>query len=230
MIGIVIPAHNEQELIEDCVAHARACMHSQGLFAEPVEVVVVADACTDDTSILATRAGALCLPVQARNVGVARSAGAELMLARGARWLAFTDADTLVSPDWLADQLALDADAVCGTVEVSDWSPHEEHAQLLSRHFAETYCDADDHRHIHGANLGISAEAYRRAGGFRPFASSEDVELVASLERIGAKISWSARPRVCTSARRVARAPGGFADALIQAVAQRLQGLTSAAA
>lgn len=230
MIGIVIPAHNEEELIEDCVVRARACTHSQGLLAEPVEVVVVADACTDDTALLAARAGALVLPIHARNVGAARAAGAELMLARGARWLAFTDADTLVSRDWLADQLALDADAVCGTVEVSDWTPQAEHAELLSFHFAETYRDADDHRHIHGANLGISSEAYRRAGGFRPLACSEDVDLVASLERIGAKISWSARPRVYTSARRVARAPGGFADALIQAVAHRLQGLTSAAA
>ncbi|MDP9902372.1 glycosyltransferase [Variovorax ginsengisoli] len=230
MIGIVIPAHNEEELIENCVAHARACVHRQGLSGEPVEVVVVVDACTDATAVLAAKAGALTLLVDARNVGVARAAGAEFMLARGARWLAFTDADTLVSPDWLTDQLALDADAVCGTVEVSDWSPHAEHAQLLSRHFAETYRDADDHRHVHGANLGISAVAYLRAGGFQPLACSEDVDLIASLERIGANIRWSARPRVCTSARRVARASGGFADALLHAIAQRLHGLASTAA
>lgn len=41
---------------------------------------------------------------------------------------------------------------------------------------------------------------------------------------------WSARPRVRTSARRVTRALGDFVDALIQAVAQRLQGLVPAAA
>ena len=196
MIGIVIPAHNEEEWIEDCLAHVRACMHSQRLLSEPVEVVVVADACTDATAVLAAKAGALVLPLNARNVGAARAAGAELMLTRGARWLSFTDADTLVSPDWVAEQLTLDADAVCGTVEVRDWSPHAEHAELLSCHFAETYHDVDDHRHIHGANLGISAEAYRRAGGFRPLACSEDVDLVAALQRVGAKISWSARPRV----------------------------------
>lgn len=229
MIGIVIPAHNEEECIEDCLAHVRACMHSQRLLAEQVQVVVVVDACTDATAILAAKAGALTLPVQARNVGVARAAGAEHMLARGARWLAFTDADTLVSPDWLADQIELDADAVCGTVEVSDWTPHAEHAQLLSRHFAETYHDVEDHRHVHGANLGVCAAAYQRAGGFKPLACSEDVDLIAALERTGATICWSARPRVRTSARKVARAPGGFADALLQAVAQRLHGLASPA-
>jgi glycosyltransferase involved in cell wall biosynthesis len=230
MIGIVIPAHNEEEWIDDCLNHVRACMDSTRLMGEPVEVVVVTDACTDATGILAARAGAMTLPVQARNVGVARAAGAELMLARGARWLAFTDADTLVSPDWLVEQLALQADAVCGTVEVGDWTPHAEHAQLLAQHFAETYHDADDHRHVHGANLGVSAAAYRLAGGFRHLACSEDVDLIASLERVGARVCWSARPRVCTSSRLVARAPGGFADALIQAVAQRLQAMTPAVA
>jgi glycosyltransferase involved in cell wall biosynthesis len=206
-------------------------MHGQhASYGEPVEVVVVTDACTDATGILAARAGAMTLPVQARNVGVARAAGAELMLARGARWLAFTDADTLVSPDWLVEQLALQADDVCGTVQVGDWTPHAEHAQLLSQHFAETYHDKDDHRHVHGANLGVSAAAYRMAGGFKPLACSEDVDLIASLERVGAKVCWSARPRVCTSSRLVARAPGGFAQALIQAVAQRLHAMTPAVA
>jgi hypothetical protein len=47
--------------------------------------------------------------VNARNVGLARAIGAEALLKRGARWLAFIDADTLVSPSWLADQLSLDA-------------------------------------------------------------------------------------------------------------------------
>ena len=51
---------------------------------------------------------------------------------------------------------------------------------------------------------------------------SEDVELVSALEACGARIAWSCRPRVTTSARRLARAPGGFADALLKAVAQRL--------
>jgi hypothetical protein len=50
--------------------------------------------------------------------------GADLLLAAGARWLAFTDADSRVSPGWLAAQLVLDADAVCGSIAVDDWSDH----------------------------------------------------------------------------------------------------------
>ena len=222
MLGIIIPAHNEQDAIEGCLvaAHAAACCPRLG--GEAVEVLVVLDACTDHTSAIARRLGANTLPVQVRNVGAARSAGAEALLARGARWLAFTDADTEVSPDWLADQLSLQADVVCGTVGVDDWSPHAENAGLLQAHFLLTYHDRDGHRHVHGANLGVAAEAYRRVGGFDHLACSEDVALVKALEASGANIAWSALPRVNTSARRHARCIGGFADALKGAVAQRL--------
>ncbi len=227
MLGIVIPAHNEQAVILDClVAAKKAALHPR-LHGEAVEILVVLDHCTDLTAVHVTESEVYSLEIQARNVGVARALGAQALLARGARWLAFTDADTQVAPDWLAEQLALEADAVCGTVEVADWSAHGTHAELLRWHFAQTYTDADDHRHIHGANLGVSAAAYRAAGGFQHLACSEDVALIEALQTSGARIAWSARPRVITSARRVARAQGGFADALMNALAERLSDLTA---
>lgn len=225
MLGIVIPAHNEQAVILDCLAAAKAAAQHPKLQGEAVEILVVLDHCSDLTSIHVAQSEVSSLEIQARNVGIARALGAQEMLARGARWLAFTDADTRVAPDWLVEQLALEADAVCGTVAVVDWSDHGTHAELLQWHFAQTYTDADDHQHIHGANLGVSANAYRAAGGFQHLACSEDVALVEALRRNGARIAWSARPRVTTSARRVARARGGFADALLNAVAQRLNSL-----
>ena len=139
-------------------------------------------------------------------------AGARMALAMGARWLAFTDADTTVAPAWLHEQVSLDSDAVCGTVSVTDWGVHGE---PMRRHFNATYTDADGHQHIHGANLGVSAQAYHRAGGFAPLASSEDVAFVRALQAVGARIAWSAAPRVVTSARHVFRAPGGFGATLL---------------
>lgn len=50
------------------------------------------------------------------NVGHARAAGAQELLNQGVRWIACTDADSTVAEDWLVEQLALEADAVCGTV------------------------------------------------------------------------------------------------------------------
>lgn len=222
MLGIVIPAHNEERVIRDSVRAAIEAARHPDLKGEPVDVLVVLDSCTDATAVLAAQAGARTVSVKVRNVGVARAVGAEALLAHGARWLAFTDADTVVSASWLVDQLAQEADAVCGSVGVEDWSPHGVHADLLHAHFLETYSDRDGHRHIHGANLGVSSEAYRRAGGFKHLACSEDVAFVAALEATGARIAWSAAPRVVTSARREARAVGGFADALLSAVAARL--------
>ncbi|HUD32119.1 MAG TPA: glycosyltransferase family 2 protein, partial [Variovorax sp.] len=75
---------------------------------------------------------------------------------------------------------------------------------------------------IHGANLGVSAEAYERVGGFRPLACSEDVALVEALQASGARIAWSAAPRVTTSARADARARGGFGDTLLAVIAAGL--------
>jgi len=222
MIGIVIPAHNEQHTIADCLAAALEAARNPRLLGEPVLLVVVLDSCCDDTRYIVEAHGVEVLHVDARNVGVARATGAEWLLAQGARWLAFTDADTCVSGDWLAEQLDLDADVVCGTVAVDDWTPHGENAGLIRLHFSETYFDRDGHRHIHGANLGVSADAYLRAGGFPRLACSEDVAFVGALQACGASIAWSARPRVTTSARCQARAVGGFADALLDAVAQRL--------
>jgi len=216
VIGVAIPAHNEALVLALCLQSvlraARALPD-----AEEVRVVVVLDGCTDGTRDVAEGFGVHVLVTGARNVGIARAAGADYLLAHGVRWLAFTDADTEVECDWLQRQLALGCDAVCGTVAVRDWSCHGASALALAAHFAATYTDADGHRHIHGANLGVCAQAYRRVGGFPPLPCHEDVALVRALEDSGARIAWSARPRVFTSARRHARVQGGFGDALLAA-------------
>ncbi|AMM17986.1 MAG: glycosyltransferase [Pseudomonadota bacterium] len=212
MIGIIIPAHNEAAQIGACVTAAkRAASHHQ-LLGEEVRVIVVADHCSDDTAAIAESLGADVLAVNARNVGIARGEGARRALSLGARWLAFTDADSVVADDWLVRQLDLCADAVCGVIAIHDWSPH---LSAVREHFARTYTDADDHRHIHGANMGVSAAAYLRVGGFAPLEHSEDVALVEALIADGASIAWSAAPRVVTSARTDFRARKGFGATLV---------------
>lgn len=215
MIGVVVPAHNEEACLGACLAAIVQAAAHPSLQAEPVRIVVVLDDCTDGSEAVARTHQVEVLQVRARNVGAARAAGARLLVQAGARWLAFTDADTLVSAGWLVAQLALGAQAVCGSVEVHDWSPHGDQGEPLRQRFQARYVDADGHRHIHGANLGVCAEAYRQVGGFEPLACSEDVALVEALQRSGATIAWSAAPRVVTSARTDARARGGFGDTLL---------------
>ncbi|WP_233830357.1 glycosyltransferase [Paraburkholderia sp. ZP32-5] len=213
MIGVIVPAHNEEALIAQCLAALLEAARHHELAGEVVRIVVVLDACNDFTGAIARAYGTQTLTLKARNVGIARAAGAALLLAQGARWLAFTDADSRVAPGWLAAQLALGADAVCGSIAVDDWSAHP---LSVREYFRKTYVDADGHRHVHGANLGVSADAYRRAGGFPPLKCSEDVALVDRLIASGARIAWSAAPRVTTSARTAVRAHGGFGDTLAE--------------
>lgn len=210
-IGVVIPAHDEAALIVAClrsVDRAAAYMKAVGV---DVTIHVVCDACSDGTATHVLARGIQPLMANLRNVGAARAIGATAALAAGAEWLAFTDADTEVSATWLLDQIALRADAVCGTIDVANWGTY---GARMHEHFGLTYRDVDGHRHIHGANFGISAAAYRATGGFKSLASHEDVALVQALIGGCFNIAWSAVPRVTTSARADYRAPGGFGATL----------------
>lgn len=209
MIGVAIPAHDEEASLGACLAALLLAARNPVLGGEAVAVLVVLDACGDGSRavvrhnqpLFAAAGVALdCIEVDERRVGAARAAGARRLLALGARWLAFTDADTRVSSQWLATQLALDADVVCGSVAVYDWSPHAERADALCEHFARNYQDRDGHRRIHGANLGVRAAAYLAAGGF------EAVPCTRTCCWCGrwsapARVSPGARSRACSPAR-----------------------------
>ena len=205
MIGVCIPAHDEAREIAVCLASIRTA--ARQVLEEAVRIVVVADACSDETADIARAAGCDVLTVHARCVGAARALGAEYLLALGARWMCCTDADSRVPPHWITAQLACGSDAVCGTIGVDDWREHPAH---VAEAFHSHYQDRDGHRHVHGANLGISAASYRMAGGFQSLVAHEDVRLVEALLAHQASIAWVRDPHVLTSARRLARAPAGF--------------------
>lgn len=212
MIGILIPVHNEEALLGECLQAAMIAACHPGLLGETVVIVAVLDSCSDRSAEITRAYQVHSLHVQARNVGHVRGVGARHLLNQGARWIACTDADSRVAPDWLVAQLALKADAVCGTVTVDAWS--EDFGPAAQVRYHQAYQARDGHRHIHGANLGFSAAAYIQAGGFEPLACHEDVQLVLQLERSGACIAWSHSPQVITSARLDCRAQGGFGDYL----------------
>ena len=206
MIGVVIPVHNEEPLLGDCLraVHQAAC--DPLLDAEPVEIVVVLDACTDRSAAIAIQHKAQIVSLNARCVGAARALGASLALDYGARWIAFTDADTIVPPNWLSAQLDLYADATCGQVCIDDWSGHPPgvRERYLKGYGAET-------RHVHGANLGIAAAAYRAAGGIPALKLGEDAALISSLMERRGDVRWAGPPHVATSARCESTIEGGFA-------------------
>ncbi|HEY2268236.1 MAG TPA: glycosyltransferase [Streptosporangiaceae bacterium] len=216
--GVVVPAHNEEELLPACLT---ALQEAAGSVRIPVHLLVVADACTDQTATVAAAHGAQVIGIDARNVGAARAAGLAALLRRtagtdpAATWLATTDADTVVPPSWLSRQLGYAAqgwDMVLGTVTVTDWAGHPPHLPAV---FAARYeFGAGPHPHVHGANLGIRASAYLAAGGFKPLRTAEDHALMAAATEAGCQVLQASDITVETSARRQARAPRGFGHLL----------------
>ena len=205
LIAVIVAAHNQEDHILACLASISIAARCPNLKGERVVTFVALDDCTDSTRSVVQRTGVTMISLTARNVGAARALGAQLALAAGARWLAFTDADTEVAPDWLSAQAAQSSDAVCGTVAVSDEGMY---GRKRGMQFAETNNDADGQKHLCGANLGVCARAYERAGGFKFSDSGEDAALVKSLQSTGASIVWSTAPHVWTNSRRHYRAPG----------------------
>src|SRR6476661_6765532 len=209
-IVVVVPAHNERERLPACLASVAAAARQATV---PVTVVVVLDACTDRPEDAIARP-VRALSVSGRNVGAARAAGFAAAAPRSdARtWLATTDADSVVPTTWLADQAvhhrAL-VQGVVGTVSV-DW---QQHSATTRRRYDRLYRVGEGvHGHVHGANLGVRADAYWRVGGFRPLHVGEDVDLVDRLVEAGALLAWDAHNAVLTSDRRDCRARGGFGD------------------
>ena len=73
---------------------------------------------------------------------------------------------------------------------------------------------SDSHVHVHGANLGVRADAYMSVGGFPSIALAEDHALWRALTAGGFRCRSSVALSVSTSGRLVGRARGGFADNL----------------
>jgi glycosyltransferase involved in cell wall biosynthesis len=203
-VAVLVPVHDEEELLPGCLEALRA--------AGACRVFVVLDACTDRSAAIARRYGVEVLHIRARNVGVARHLGAVEALRAGARWLASTDADSRVPPDWLSRQLrhARDgADVVAGTVSVTDWTGWP---PTLPERYAARYAAA--RKHVHGANLALSAGAYQRTGGFPALRVGEDRAIVDRAVQLGLHVRWAADLPVRTSARRTSRVEDGFAGYL----------------
>lgn len=220
---VVVPVHNEELLLDTCLtalSGAAAQLEQTGV---DTELVVVLDSCTDSSEDIAVtwadKIGLTVVRVDRRNVGAARAAGFFSARSSSRRtplsdvWFATTDADSAVSPTWLASQLAhagRGADVVAGTVlpDLESASP------ALALAYDSGYRHRPGHRHVHGANLGLRASAYWSVGGFGALTTAEDVDLVRRLEHAAVPVLYASDSPVRTSSRTEGRAPDGFAGHL----------------
>lgn len=222
-VSVLIPARNEEDLLPRCLESVLAA-RERILGVATCDVVVAVDRSTDATFSIARRMLRGCgvaICTDAGMVGPARAMAARTALQEhgdnAARcWLANTDADCWVPSTWLEDQIVLaeaGAHAVAGTVDVDSF---RDHGAGVYERFRSTYLIYPDgtHPHVHGANLGVRADAYLRAGGWADLCTAEDHDLWQRLAASGARCVSPSHVQVLTSGRRVGRAPFGFADAL----------------
>lgn len=229
-VVVVVPARDEQELIGGCLDSIADAAARLAAAPRPCLciVVVVLDGCTDGTAeVLAARPWAHAVAVDLGVVGAVRRQGVDMGLSLlrssltgsaspvgGERiWLAHTDADSRVPPEWLTRQLTVadtGVDLLLGSVEPD---PGDLTLRVLERWHAEHGLH-EGHRAVHGANLGVRGSAYDRAGGFASLAAHEDVDLASRVRRAGGRCLSTDLTRVRTSGRAESRVVGGFADYL----------------
>ncbi len=222
-ISVLIPARNEESLLPRClfsVQRARRKLPPK----ITSDVIVVDDGSSDKTRQIAEnilREEGAVVSTKEGVVGSARSLAAKIALSRykgpaHLHWLANTDADCCVPETWLLDQLAIaetNVQAIAGIISVDSFS---EHQPEIAERFSSSYLIHADgtHPHVHGANLGVRADAYLRAGGWSSLQTAEDHDLWNRLHITGSLRVSLGSVKVVTSGRRVGRAPHGFAQAL----------------
>lgn len=95
--SVIIPAHNEQAVIH------RALSSIKEQSFKDYEVIVVCDACTDNTKEIAEAYGAKVVEIDAHSSGAARNAGIDKAIGE---WVLFCDADDWYLHEYVFEMLA----------------------------------------------------------------------------------------------------------------------------
>lgn len=184
-ISVVIPARDAAETLPRAL---EAVARQEG--APAYEVIVVDDGSRDETAAIAHDLGARVIsadgggPASARNAGVAEARGG---------LLAFTDADCVPTPGWLAagaEALALGAELVQGRV----WPSQD----VVGGPFDRTLWVGAETGLYETANLFVTRGLFERIGGFeswlrprRGVELGEDVWLGWRARRAGAQTTFA---------------------------------------
>lgn len=199
-VSVIVPARDAAATLPALLAALAAQQD-----APPYELIVADDGSRDATAALAQAAGARVVRTGGRGPGAARNAARAVA---SAAVLAFTDADCVPAPGWLAAGVrAVDAghDLVQGRVVPAGLAGHWDRTVRVAglTHLYET------------ANLFIRAARFDDLGGFErwidPLRSkelAEDVWLGWRARRAGADIAFAADAVVAHAV--FPRGPGGY--------------------
>jgi len=189
-ISILVPAHNEAGVLRECLdAVLRQTL--------PVdEIVVVADACTDNTVEVAREYGAVV--VETEQGGKAASQDVGLPYVTG-DLLVCIDADTIIADDVVerfVDELENGADATCANMlpmlqQRGFWVANRRFAYALGR-FWWRWCQAQVGRLmvLSGCAYALRTSTVRSIGGFPGKLITCDMDLTWSLYEAGYRTTF----------------------------------------
>lgn len=199
-ISIVVPAYNEERMIEACV---RSLTNQTRM---PDEIVVVDNNSKDRTAELAARHGARVIPESRQGISFARTAG--FNHAQGDIVLR-CDADTIALPTWVADmERAFDkhrADAVTGPCFFHDMRMGGLVGRIHRPAFFWASRVFQGHHALFGSNMGLTKDAWNKVKDdvcLDDKTMHEDVDLACHLHKAGCKIVYDRNVLASISGRR----------------------------
>jgi len=198
-ISVVVPAYNEEAVLEDCLRALR-----EQDYPGPYEIIIADNASTDRTASVARRWGARVVREPRRGIAHARQAGCAA--ARGVI-LAGTDADTVVPRHWLSSIARRfrehpDATVAAGYFLLRDGPFLARALTRLGDAFSPVLARCMPSAwNFCGNNYAVRADAFRAVGGFNvALRYGEDVDLCLRLRRLG-RVVYAPEMRVVTSGR-----------------------------
>lgn len=192
MISFIVPAHNEEHLLG---ATVQAIRRASLPLVEPFEILVVDDASTDRTAVVAAEEGVTVLSVAHRQIAATRDAGARTAVGDV---LIFVDADTIVTAPVVGAAVALVRGGAVGGAAIGIFDGE---LPLYARVLAMVWIRVARFAHLTtGCFLFCSRDAYEAVGGFDlTLYVFEDVAFGRALRRLGRVVLL--RETVSTSGR-----------------------------
>jgi len=178
MISFIVPAYNEERLLGATLDALHAAGRAAG---ESYELIVVDDASTDRTAVIAQRHGAILVSVAHRQIAATRNSGARK--ANGELFI-FVDADTIVSEAVVRSAVeALRGGVVGGGAAVEFDGTVPLYARLLMPVLVWLFRAA---RVAAGCFLFCTRSAFAAVGGFdESFYGAEELVMSRALKRHG---------------------------------------------
>ena len=211
LVSFVVPAHNEEALLGQCLAAISAEAKRAGY---PCEIIVVDNASTDATrNIAASVPGVIIVDEPVKGLVQARRAG---YLATKGRLIANIDADTMLPEGWLdiavgafdrhPDLVALSGPYIYYDISRAARLTCDVFYRVAFLFYVLVRFVMRAGSMLQGGNFIVSQQGLEAAGGYNSNFSfyGEDTDLARRLSKVGV-VTFSFRLRALSSGRRFAR-------------------------